>query len=61
MLAAVASTVRVVLVVSLWPVLSVTVRLTVTLPTALVTKLAVGALTALLKLAMVPPPVIVHW
>ena len=56
-----AVTVRVVLVVSDLPALSVTVRLTVTLPAAVGSRVAVDAVVELVMLAMLPPLVIAHW
>ena len=53
--------VSVVLVVALWPVLSVTVRLTATVPAPLVARVAVAALMGPLKLAIAAPPVTAHW
>lgn len=46
---------------SVWPTLSVTVKVTVTLPAALVSNVAVAVLMALVKLAMPAPLVIAHW
>ena len=54
-------TVIVLPMVSVWPTLSVTVKVTVTLPAALVSNVAVAVLMALVKLAMPAPLVIAHW
>jgi hypothetical protein len=56
-----ACTLIVVLAVPVAPPLSVTVRLTVTAPDALVTSVAVLAVVLPLKAASVPPLVICHW
>lgn len=56
-----AAIVSVVLVVALWPVLSVTLRLTVTVPVPLVANVAAAPLVAPLKLAIAAPLVMAHW
>ena len=54
-------TVTVLPMTPVWPTLSVTVKVTVTLPAALVSNVAVVVLMALVKLAMPAPLVIAHW
>jgi hypothetical protein len=56
-----ACTLTVLLALPLAPALSVTVRLTTTLPAALVASVALAALVAPLKAAKLPPLVICHW